>query len=266
MKSFLRNIGYIFIVYLVLSGLINLLRQVHYNTTPCREYSSTDNTSLDRDHFRNWQLLQTNKQFCANYHSFESISQQRGVERNEIASAGLDYNNYWGSVYQHLVNQNKPYIRFIADSLQRISVNEKFDRTEFASLVVSFVQDIPYSYVMGNDCDSVKKSKHPCVGNMAFGILSPYEFLHTLYGDCDTRAVLLYALLEDLGFRPMIVVSNEYGHAMLALDIPSAGQFIMHKRDKFYFWETTATGWTAGMLPPDMNNINYWKIALVNEL
>jgi hypothetical protein len=266
MKTLFRIVGYGFFVYLILGVLINLFKVASQPASSCREYSLRDKKTKDCSYFRNWELPQTKTEFCTNYRSQQSVSDQRELERNAIVENGIDYNNYWGSVYRHLVAQNKDYVRFVADSLRQISRNENFDPTQFAELIVSFVQDIPYSYVLGDECRSTKTGKHPCVGNVAFGILSPYEFIHSLYGDCDTRAVLLYALFEDLGFRPMIVVSNEYAHAMLALDIPSTGNFIMHNRDKFYFWETTATGWTAGMLPPDMNNINYWKIALVNEL
>ena len=133
-------------------------------------------------------------------------------------------------------------------------------------MIVTFVQDIPYSYVLNIDCDDYQTGDKPCIGNVALGLLSPYEFIHSLYGDCDTRAVLIYTILEELGFDPMIVVSDEYAHAMLALNIPASGDHLTYRGNNYYFWETTAKGWPIGMLPPTTNNVNYWKIALVNEL
>ncbi len=115
------------------------------------------------------------------------------------------------------------------------------------------------------DCEDFETDGQPCIGNVPLGIISPYEFIHSLYGDCDTRSVLLYVLLAEMGFDPMIVVSDEYAHAMLALNVQAQGDHIRHEGKKYYFWETTAAGWPIGMLPPDVNNINYWKIALVNE-
>ena len=52
---------------------------------------------------------------------------------------------------------------------------------------------------------------------------------------------------------------------MLAIDIPTEGDFFEHKGRKFYFWETTATGWMPGMLPPEMSNKDYWTIILDHE-
>jgi len=155
--------------------------------------------------------------------------------------------------------------RFIVDSLSFIAGQKQLSRVELAQMVVTFVQDIPYSYILDKDCATYQTNGKPCIGNIALGILSPYEFLHSLYGDCDTRAVLIYAILDELGFDPMIVVSNQYAHAMLALHLPSSGDHLRHRGKNYYFWETTAEGWLLGMLPPTTNNVNYWKIALVNE-
>ena len=91
------------------------------------------------------------------------------------------------------------------------------------------------------------------------------EFLYSLSGDCDTRSVLLYTLLKQVEIDPIIVISNEYAHAMIAVDIPGAGDYIIHKGKKFYFWETTNTGWLPGMLPPGVNNLAYWRVTLDHE-
>jgi hypothetical protein len=52
---------------------------------------------------------------------------------------------------------------------------------------------------------------------------------------------------------------------MLAVDVPTEGDYFEHNGRKFYFWETTAMGWLPGMLPPDMNNTDYWTIILDYE-
>ena len=74
-----------------------------------------------------------------------------------------------------------------------------------------------------------------------------------------------YVILEHMGYDPMIVVSDEYAHAMLALNLPAQGDYIRYAGKKYYFWETTATGWGIGMLPPESNNKEYWKKALVSN-
>ena len=223
------------------------------------------NGESDRLHQRSWDFIDYSKSFCASYQSNESYSLEVGKLRNNIVYEVLDYEDVWGRVYDQLIKDSKSYINFIVDSLTSVSKAQSLKRSELAEMVVTFVQDIPYSYVRVEDCSQSNNNGKPCIGNVALGLLSPYEFLHSLYGDCDTRSVLIYTLLEEMGFDPMIVVSNQYAHAMLALNLPASGDHLSHKGKNYYFWETTGKGWPLGMLPPNTNNIKYWKIALVNE-
>ena len=152
-------------------------------------------------------------------------------------------------------------IQFLADSLYDEAIENNLGEYEFASMVVSFIQDIPYSYIKPAECPDTNK---PCSGNVRFGIYSPYEFMHTLSGDCDTRAVLLFTMFDYLGYNPMIVISENYLHAMLALNIQASGDYITYNQKKYYFWETTGKDWDIGILPPSYSNVAYWKVALVN--
>jgi hypothetical protein len=49
---------------------------------------------------------------------------------------------------------------------------------------------------------------------------------------------------------------------MLLLDVVTSGDYLTYNGKKYYFWETTAEGWKAGLMPPDFSNINKWEIAL----
>ncbi len=134
---------------------------------------------------------------------------------------------------------------------------------DFATMVVAFVQDIPYEYVIQEECTGSETA--PCNGNVMLGLYSPVEFLGKMHGDCDTRTVVLYTLLRNFGYEPLIINSNEYLHSMLALDVASSGDDFEYKGKKYAYWETTNVGWLAGMLPPDMNNKDYWSVALDYE-
>ena len=129
-------------------------------------------------------------------------------------------------------------------------------------MIVAFVQDIPYQYVLSDGCQNKVGECNPYV---SWGIYSPVEFMHHLKGDCDTRTVLLYTLLKNFGFDPLIINSKEYRHSMLALDLPSAGDDFLYKGRRYAYWETTNIGWMPGMLPPEMNNEAYWAVALDYE-
>lgn len=265
MKGFLRFVVFMFVVYSLLSGLIGLLGRDQVDEVLCSDRYEQLGELNDRTHQRQWESLDAQSSFCTNYESFDETSINAGNRRALIMIDAFSYEDLWGTVYGNLISDSKRDIFFLVDSLREIAVERNLSRRALAEMVVTFVQDIPYSYVLSIDCDDYETGDKPCIGNVALGLLSPYEFLHTLYGDCDTRTVLIYAILEEFGFDPMIVVSDEYAHAMLALHVPAAGDHLKHRGRNYYFWETTAKGWPIGMLPPSTSNINYWKVALVNN-
>ncbi len=171
---------------------------------------------------------------------------------------------FWKDLYFGLYNHDQSELDVVQDSIRSLAIRDNIADPDLIYSVVSFVQDIPYNYIISTD-SCAAHTDHPCVPLQRYGVLSPVEFLYSLAGDCDTRTVLLFTLLKKLGYDPIIVNSAQYRHSMLAVDVPTEGAYFTHKGRKFYFWETTATGWLPGMLPPDMNNIDYWTIILDYE-
>lgn len=188
----------------------------------------------------------------------ESFNFRNTVEPAEDGTEKTFWKNFYFGLYDH----DQDALNSIEDSIR--SFDDNIERQGLIYKAVSMIQDIPYNYILPND-SCVTHTDFPCVPLQRYGVLSPVEFLYTLSGDCDTRTVLLFTLLKKLGFDPIIVNSAQYRHSMLAVDVPAEGDYFIHKGRKFYFWETTATGWLPGMLPPDMNNIDYWTIILDYE-
>lgn len=202
--------------------------------------------------------------FCVSY-STQNVDYQASSKfrRSYSDLYSQNFNSFWGRLYRKLHNKDRLMIKPVADSLWQVGANQGLDRYGMAQLIVSFVQDIPYSFILGEEhCADQNNPEAGCLEGEHLGILSPLEFLHTLYGDCDTRTVLLYTIFKELGYTPKIVISRIYKHSMLLLDVPSAGSYKTYNRQKFYFWETTATGWNIGEIPPAMNDVNNWDIVL----
>jgi hypothetical protein len=264
-----RVIKFIITTILLFIGLFVLM--VVYQTyqeqnQACNEFTEQITGTEDYLHNRSWKGFQGNN-YCVNYEAQSDLSETYWGLREEIQVPRAYWsadNQYWGYIYQELARQNSDVVSYLADSLIQLASDRSLGRFETAELIVTFVQDIPYVLITNEECE--EDYEGPCRAHETFGILSPYEFLYSLQGDCDTRSVLLYALLKHAGFRPIIVVSEQYAHAMIALDVPATGDYIEYEREKFYFWETTSHGWKPGMLPPDSNNVQYWKIALAYEL
>jgi hypothetical protein len=59
-------------------------------------------------------------------------------------------------------------------------------------------------------------------------------------GDCDSRAMVMAIILEHLGIDSVLMVSREYSHAMLAVDVPGGGQRFTYKGKAYLVAETTA--------------------------
>ncbi|HNP78626.1 MAG: hypothetical protein U0289_10015 [Cyclobacteriaceae bacterium] len=171
---------------------------------------------------------------------------------------------FWRNLYYDIYENDKHSLRAFGDSIRELARKDQISDHNLAYTTVSMIQDMPYHYVLSEDSCAVH-TDFPCIPSQRYGILSPVEFLYSLSGDCDTRTLTLFTLFKNLGYDPIIINSAQYKHSMLAIDLPSEGDYFVHKGRKFFYWETTATGWMPGMLPPDMNNPDYWTIILDHE-
>ena len=214
---------------------------------------------------RTWSAYGTSRQRIS-YAIPKSINSkaQRFRDNGIIHPKAYSDEEYWGSIYFQIYTDQKTELDFFIDTLSALRQKENYDRNQFAKVIVSFVQDIPYTLVLGNrKCEDQTEYTGPCISDTKYGLYSPVEFLYHLKGDCDTRTLLLYSVLKQFNYNPIILTSREYAHAILALDIQASGDFILHNGKKYYFWETTSKGWEAGMLPPSSRNKSYWKKTLI---
>lgn len=264
MKKFFAFVFIFFFAFFWIVGMFQSCSDTSTETTEIDEFEVEAYDSVTEMHTvsRKWLDYHNDVTYTAHYSLQKKWHSEAYDSRDQFnVTYWQNDDDFWRQVYIGLYNQNRNQLDFIQDSLQYIGDSLKLDRTDFAHMVVSFVQDIPYNYVLPDSCDA-KHSDFPCVPFVKYGILSPVEFLCTLQGDCDTRTVLLFTLLRNFGYEPVIVNSNEYLHSMLALDIPTSGDYLEYRGKRYAFWETTNVGWLPGMLPPDMNNTSYWNVIL----
>lgn len=269
MKAFLRIFIFLFFCFIILNILID---EYEEETLPyiadetlrsCEEYTFKDTTSNSNvSHYRFWKDSKYTDSYCMSYTITEQHYKSSNQNRNNIDPYfGHDtFQGYWGSIYNQLLAFESNRLYELKDSLREVGIRDSLSSVDFADMVVSFAQDIPYSFIMAQSCDEAGDT--PCLANQNLGLLSPVEFLYTLKGDCDTRTTLLYKLLKYFDYDVKVVISSQYGHAMLAINIPVTGDYLTYRGQRYYFWETTNVGWQPGMLSADYKNINYWNIAL----
>jgi hypothetical protein len=175
------------------------------------------------------------------------------------------------ALYLSLNKFDNNKLDLIYSTLQKIRVDNNLNRNRFAEVVVSLIQTIPYSYTIEGECkgnnvppaykEAISKGI-PCIGNVKHDILTPLEFFYLKKGDCDSRTVLIYTILKKFGYDVVILNSDLYSHSMIGINLPTYGKYKLINGKKYYFWETTAKGFTVGVLPPDSWNISKWFLAL----
>lgn len=177
----------------------------------------------------------------------------------------------------YLLKENdKQNLNGVYQLFDSIRENNQLSNVKFAELLVSFVQDIPYAVILPDDCnpnlyddkfiqDYLNSENARCDGFEKFGINSPVEFMSNLYGDCDTRTLLLYTILAHYGFDVALFSSEYYSHSIIGVNLPINGITYKYGNQRYVLWETTAPNIRAGVLPKEISNINYWRISLKSK-
>ena len=157
-----------------------------------------------------------------------------------------------------------------------IAVSNKLSKIKFAEMVVSFVQDIPYSLIVERACDPnlynddftrdyLQSANAACDGNQRFGINTPVEFLANLKGDCDSRTLLLYTILSHYNYDVAVLSSEQYSHSLLGINLPLNGTAYNYRGNKYVLWETTSPNTKPGIIPNLISNLNNWRISLKSK-
>ena len=152
----------------------------------------------------------------------------------------------WARIYQIVYERSFHQLKSIVKGFNQLFRNEHMPDKDKLLFVISFVQNIKYDRPGGT-----------------LDLFAPLGTLAKMFGDCDTKAILLYVLLERMGIDCAMMWSQKYKHAMLGVRISTRGNFKMFNGKKYYFLETTYPGWAIGDLPPDFKNKRFW---FVNEV
>lgn len=180
-------------------------------------------------------------------------------------------NSFWGNLYSSLEHITIGKLDSLVSQISSFRKKENLEQKELLELVGTLIQDIPYSYILEEECkiraakdkkvrNLLKECPSCCVGNVLYGVYSPVEFMATLKGDCDTRTLLAHYLLKNLGYDVAILNSDLYRHSMLGVNLPYTGKFKSHLGNRYYFWELTSKGHQPGDLSTKMRQINKWKL------
>jgi hypothetical protein len=207
--------------------------------------------------------------------SFEKSVYGQEKIRNSINDASSS-TEFYTRFYNGLYRMDDEKITQVAKIFSDSAAKKSMDALQTAEMVITFIQEIPYYLVHDESCEKAvsegneflieyHREGKPCLPNIAGGVQSPYEFLHNLKGDCDTRSLLGHAILSKLNIASSVWVSGTYGHSILGVAVPAGnGMYKEINGLRHYGVELTAKGFRLGMVSPEHTRPENWDITLYN--
>jgi len=143
---------------------------------------------------------------------------------------------YETSKMKAFVTSDDSTVAEIAGELKSLANNNGFDYYETVDFALSFVQSLEYTY------DNVS------VGPNDYWRFS-VETLVDETGDCEDTSILFASIMEAMGYDAVLV--RLPGH--LAVGVLGhegySGTYYIYDGYRYYYCETTGTGWTMGRIP-----------------
>jgi len=207
-----------------------------------------DNRLRKREFDISFRLLEKDVTEAMNFiEKLASISyKELGLERN-YSDPITESRVVWAEVYRRIYYQSSLQMKPLLGGFNKIFVEENFDLRDRVHFVITFVQNIKYERPGG-----------------ALDLFPPLGTIAYRFGDCDSKALLLYVILEKMGVDCAMLWSYNYKHAMLGIKVNGRGNFLTANGKKYYFLETTYPNWDMGEIPPEFNNVSFWFISEID--
>lgn len=127
----------------------------------------------------------------------------------------------------------------VASNFLAISQEQGFSTFQEISNILAFVQAIPFK------SDQETKGKKY--------LRFPLETLYEKKGDADCKAILFAAILKCIGYEVLVLEGSQ----TIAIAVAGAqgvpGRFFDYQGRRYYYCETSSTGWKIGEIPPDLS-------------
>lgn len=148
-------------------------------------------------------------------------------------------------VYKALIARTSPDVLVITRRIKQRADAAKLNATQVAQIALAYVQNIPYE-----------------IPTDPFGIKPPPLVITERKGDCDSKSLLLYMILNSLGIETIIVSSKSHAHSLAGIALPTTGSSFRWKSRRYAFAETTAKGAPLGYLAPELVSPADWVVEL----
>jgi hypothetical protein len=276
-------IGFAFLLFFIL-GIISFFTHPNH-TTVKKKYATNSEEEIQQtspdpitgdsiiSHYRIWQDY-SNKEYSGYIRvKFSDFSKVTNHRKN-IAVLPQDPNQY-NNIVSKIYDFDKNKLNLLYSMFDSLKVTHNLSETKFAEVITSCIQDIPYTLILNNDCDAKKyndkfisdylDSGGKCEGFIKFGLLSPTEFMGSLIGDCDTRTLLLFTVLNHFNYDVAMLGSELYRHSVIGINLPYNGISKIINGKRYVIWETTEQGIPPGIISREVSDMRFWNVTLISN-
>ena len=131
-----------------------------------------------------------------------------------------------------------PYIDRLVEKINKAAAKENYSEYQTMEFATAFVQNLPYTV----DSATTPFDEYPRY---------PIETLVDNGGDCEDTSILLASILNSMGYG--VILIQPPGH--LAVGVKggenSYGAYWEYSGEKYFYIETTNSGWSIGELPDE---------------
>jgi len=138
----------------------------------------------------------------------------------------------------NMVTHDDLIIATIASGLKKEAKQKGFGEYDTANYILAFVQSLSYH----DD-----KELTPYNDYWKF----PIETLAEGWGDCEDTSILYAALMKAAGYDIVLLQMPDHMAVGVALSKPIFGAYIIYNGKRYFYAETTASGWLIGKVPPE---------------
>lgn len=268
-------------VFGIISTITNTLKYPNIKRTNTednvKEVSEIEDNPILGDsiitHHRIWEDYSNNlyiadlKMRISDYKDANQLRNNLSIPLNSTSQ----YNKIVSTIYDYDVNK----LDLVYSTLDSLKAEKKLNKIEFAEVVVSLIQDIPYSLILGDACNAniyndtfIKEylaENGDCQGFTKYGLLTPVEFISTLKGDCDTRTLLLFTIFNHYNYDVVMLSSELYKHSIIGINLPFKGISKPINGIKYVVWETTTQGIPPGIISREISDMRFWNVSLISN-
>lgn len=133
------------------------------------------------------------------------------------------------------------YIELLVEKIQKAAQQEEYSEYETVEFAVSFIQSLPYTA----DDVTTQYDEYPRY---------PIETLVDNGGDCEDTSILLASILNSMGYGVVLIQLPDHCAIGIKGDENIYGTYWEYEGDKYFYLETTNTGWRVGQLPDVYEN------------